>query len=200
MGSGMSGLALPIGFLVSVLGFFLLPRPFRTYVLAHELSHALWGLLMGAKVGKMKVGQNGGHVMLSKSNFLISLAPYFFPLYTGLAIAFWYGVGFFYDLSRWEAWWLAVVGLTWGFHVTFTVYMLTQKQPDVIENGQLFSYVIIYLANLLLVALWIILVGSPTFRETIVHFWADTASAYGWVWQKFAAGWQAIQPLFGQKS
>ena len=64
-----SGWALPAGFLVSVLGFFLLPQAFRTYVLGHELSHAIAGLLMGAKVGKMKVGRDGGHVELSKSNF-----------------------------------------------------------------------------------------------------------------------------------
>ena len=163
--SGWTIWALPLGFIVSAAGFFILPRPFRTYVLAHELTHAGWGLLMGAKVGKMKVGKNGGHVMLSKSNFIISLAPYFFPLYTGLVIAIWCGAGCFTDVSRYEPWGLAAVGLTWGFHVTFTIYMLSQQQPDIQENGRLFSYVIIYLANLFFVALWIIVIGAPTFRS-----------------------------------
>ncbi|MCC7300261.1 MAG: hypothetical protein IT583_04205, partial [Verrucomicrobia bacterium] len=65
--------------------------------------------------------------------------------------------------AAFEPWWLAAVGLTWGFHVTFTVYMLSQHQPDIQENGRIFSYAIIYLANLFIVALWIIVIGTPTF-------------------------------------
>ena len=180
---GWTAWAIPAGFAGSVLGFFLLPRPFRTYVLAHELTHAGWGLLMGAKIGKMKVGKNGGHVMLSKSNFIISLAPYFFPFYTGLVIALWYGAGCFLDLSAYESWWLAAVGLTWGFHVTFTVYMLSQRQPDVQENGRLFSYVIIYLANLFFVAIWIVMIGSPTFSGAWELLKPEVCVAYAWVWE-----------------
>lgn len=194
--SGWTDWALPVGFLVSVLGFFLLPRAFRTYVLGHELTHAFWGMLFGAKVGKMKVGKEGGHVMLSKSNFLISLAPYFFPFYTALVIALWYGIGFFRDVSSCEAWWLGAVGLTWGFHVTFTVYMLSQRQPDVLENGRLFSYVIIYLANLFFVALWMIALGAPTFQAAAQSLSAETLAAYNVVWAATLAAWSTISGVF----
>jgi len=194
--SGWTDWALPIGFLLSVLGFFLLPQAFRTYVLGHELTHALWGMLMGAKVGKMKVGKEGGHVMLSKSNFIISLAPYFFPFYTGVAIALWYGIGVFCDPSAYTAWWLALIGLTWGFHVTFTVYMLSQRQPDVQENGRLFSYVIIYLANLFFVALWMIALGDPTFKAAVQLLSVETLAAYGAVWSLALIGWATLAELF----
>jgi hypothetical protein len=197
--SGWTAWAVPAGFAVSVLGFFILPRPFRTYVLAHELTHAVWGMLFGAKVGKMKVGKTGGHVMLSKSNFIISLAPYFFPFYTGLVIALWYAAGIFADLSAYEPWWLAAVGLTWGFHVTFTVYMLTQSQPDVQENGRLFSYVIIYLANIFFAALWMILFGPPTFCGTGKLILSETLTAYKWVGTALLAGWNHLKPLLPQK-
>ena len=102
--SGLLGWALPGGFLVSGFCFFILPQAFRTYVLGHELTHALWGMLMGAKIGKMKVGKEGGYVELSKSNFLVSLAPYFFPFYTAVVIAFWYAFAFFFDVSSGEVW------------------------------------------------------------------------------------------------
>jgi hypothetical protein len=193
--SGWTDWALPAGFAVSVLGFFVLPRPFRTYVLAHELTHAVWGLLMGAKVGKMKVGPNGGHVMLSKSNFLISLAPYFFPFYTGLVIAVWFAAGFFFDLSAVEPWWLAAVGLTWGFHVTFTVYMLSQCQPDVQENGRIFSYVIIYLANLFFISLWIVALSTPTFSNAWTLLSMETCAAYTGLWTLLLAGWAWFMSL-----
>ncbi len=191
--SGWTDWALPVGFLVSVLGFFLLPQAFRTYVLGHELTHALWGMLMGAKVGKMKVGKEGGHVMLSKSNFLVSLAPYFFPFYTAVVIAVWYGAGFFLDVSPYEAWWLMVVGMTWGFHVTFTVYMLSQRQPDVVENGRLFSYVIIYLANLFFVALWMIALGEPTFKAAAESLSTETPAAYSTVWTSARTFFQGLE-------
>lgn len=187
--SGWADWALPVGFLVSVLGFFLLPQAFRTYVLGHELTHALSGLLMGAKVGKMKVGREGGHVELSKSNFIISLAPYFFPFYTALVIAVWYATGFFWEMNPSEAWWLMAVGMTWGFHVTFTVYMLSQRQPDVVGNGRIFSYVIIYLANLFFVVLWMIVLGEPTFRSAAESLSAEILAAYGAVWAVILAGW-----------
>lgn len=198
-GSGWTAWAVPSGFAVSVLGFFILPRPFRTYVLAHELTHAVWGMIFGAKVGKMKVGKDGGHVMLSKSNFIISLAPYFFPFYTGLVIALWYAAGFFIDLRAYEPWWLAAVGLTWGFHVTFTVYMLSQCQPDIQENGRLFSYVIIYLANIFFAVLWMILFGPPTFRGAGEILIPETLTAYKWVGAALLNGWTYLKALLPQK-
>ncbi len=193
--SGWNDWALPVGFLVSVLGFFLLPQAFRTYVLGHELTHALWGMLMGAKVGRIRVGKTGGHVELSKSNFLVSLAPYFFPFYTVVLIAVWYGVGFFVDLGSYELWWLAGVGLTWGFHVTFTVYMLSQHQPDVQENGKIFSGIIIYLANLLVVSLWMIMIGTPTFAEAWSLLFPETVYAYHATWSVALSGWAYFRAL-----
>jgi hypothetical protein len=186
--------ALPAGFLVSVVGFFLLPQAFRTYVLGHEMTHAITGLLMGAKVSRMKVGRDGGHVELSKSNFVIALAPYFFPFYTGLVIAFWYGLGLIWNMDSLEAVWLGLVGLTWGFHVTYTVYMLSQHQPDVQENGRLFSYTVIYLANLLVVMLWMILIGEPTFEKAWLILSEQAFIAYQAVWNTILTGWNTLVP------
>ena len=91
-------------------------------------------------------------------------------------------------MSPYEAWWLLAVGMTWGFHLTFTVYMLTQEQPDVLENGRFFSYVIIYLANLFVVALWMILIGDPTFQAATELLFSETFVAYKTVWVATLAG------------
>ena len=58
--------------------FLLLPKPMWLYVFGHELTHALWTWLFGGQVKKMKVSSEGGHVVVSKTNFVIALAPYFF--------------------------------------------------------------------------------------------------------------------------
>jgi hypothetical protein len=160
-----AGLAMTGGFLLWVIVFFVLPRPFRTYVLAHELTHALWGLLMGARVARIRVGESRGSVELSKTNFLITLAPYFFPLYTVLVVMA-YGIGaVFADLTPYYLWWLGAVGFTWGFHVTFTVAALLQRQSDIQAQGHVFAYAVIALMNLLGMVLWMVMVTDVTLQD-----------------------------------
>jgi tellurite resistance protein TehA-like permease len=64
----------------------LLPRPMWVYVFGHELTHALWAWLFGGRVKKFKATSQGGHVVITKNNFLITLAPYFFPLYVAVVV------------------------------------------------------------------------------------------------------------------
>ena len=66
--------------------FLMLPKPMWLYVLGHEFTHALWTWLFGGQVKKMKVTAKGGHVLISKTNFVIALAPYFFPFYAAIVI------------------------------------------------------------------------------------------------------------------
>lgn len=193
--SGWEVWALPIGFVAWVLVFFILPRPARTYVLGHELTHAMWALMMGSRVGKMKVGKSGGHVELSKSNFIITLAPYFFPFYTFLVIAAYYVAGFMIDVEPYRIWWLGAVGLTWSFHVTFTLHMLSQHQPDVQEHGRIFSYAVIYAMNVIVIGIWMVMVGSPrfiTFGDLLGH---ETATTYNLATRMFTNVWVHIAQL-----
>lgn len=160
-----SAMALGGGYLLWLLVFFTLPRPFRTYVLAHELTHAIWGSVMGARVVRMSVKKHGGSVTLTKNNFLITLAPYFFPLYTAITVAGYYLLGLFTDVERYHLLWLGLVGFTWGFHFTFTIGSLLQHQSDIQLYGRLFSYSVIYLANILGACLWVVMVSSPRWRD-----------------------------------
>lgn len=186
---GWAAWSLPVGFLAWVLVFFLLPRPSRTYVLGHELTHALWAVMMGGRVGKMKVGKKGGHVELSKTNFIITLAPYFFPFYTTLIVAAYYIAGNWVDTNSQQAWWFAAVGLTWSFHITFTIHMLTQHQPDIQEHGRIFSFTVIYLMNVLVIALMMVLLGEPrflTFGDLLGH---NIALAYNHTIHVLGSAW-----------
>jgi hypothetical protein len=185
---------LALGFSVWLLFFFCLPRPVRTYVLAHELTHALWGWVMGAEIKRLRVGRGGGSVVLTRNNFLITLAPYFFPLYTMLVLAAYGLLSLFRDLRPYEPLWMSLIGLTWAFHLTFTIATLIQHQADIRENGRLFSYAVIYLFNVLGIGLWIVLVGSPTleaysravFGESI-RAWRVVGAAGGWIARRLAS-------------
>jgi len=180
------------GFALWLVLFFVLSRPVRTYVLAHELTHAFWGLMMGAKISKLRVSGRGGSVTLSKTNFLITLAPYFFPFYTMLVLAVRYALSFFFDLHTYEPFWLGLVGLTYAFHVTFTITTLMTRQPDIAEHGRLFSYAVIYLFNLLGVGLWIVGVAGPTLSFFSQELTRETTAAYGACAGQLVALWRGL--------
>lgn len=162
-----SAWALGGGFLFWLTAFFALPRPMRAYILAHELTHALWGALMGARVSRLHVSRASGSVTLSRNNVWITLAPYFFPLYTMLVIAAYHVLAVFFDVEAYAPVWLALIGCTWGFHLTFTLHTLLQRQSDIEACGHVFSYVLIYLLNVMGIALWIVMV-TPARLEDLV--------------------------------
>jgi len=161
----LPAVALIGGFLAWTVLFAFFPRPLRSYILAHELTHALWGLLMGASVSRIRVRGNHGSVVLSKTNFLITLAPYFFPLYTVLVILLYNILRQFYDLQPYALLWLGLVGFSWAFHATFTVNALLQRQTDIQQQGRIFSYTFIYLANVLGICLWILFVTQAGWHD-----------------------------------
>ena len=173
-------LALVGGGLIWTLLFMIFPQPLRSYILAHELTHALWGLLMGASISKIRVRADHGSVVLSKTNFLITLAPYFFPFYTVLVILVYHLLGIFYDVQPYALFWLALVGFTWAFHATFTVNALLQHQSDIQQQGRLFSYTFIYLANILGICFWVLLVTQAGWRDFAVLL--DQHGRIAWHW------------------
>lgn len=140
-------------------------HPVKTYVLGHELTHAIWGLLFGALPSKLRVSASGGSVNLTKSNMLITLAPYFFPFYTFLVIVVALITSAFIRPLPFLPLWMFAVGFTWAFHALFTLETLAQRQPDVKLYGRIFSWVFIFLANVALVLVFLASTTSLTFAQ-----------------------------------
>ena len=140
-------------------------HPVKTYVLGHELTHALWGLLFGAMPSKLRVSAAGGSVNLTKSNMLITLAPYFFPFYTFLVIVVALITSAFIRPLPCLPLWMFAVGFTWAFHALFTLETLAQRQPDVKLYGRIFSWVFIFLANVALILVFLASTTSLSFGQ-----------------------------------
>ena len=140
-----------------------LPHPVRTYVFGHELTHALWGLFFGARPSDVRVSASGGSVRLSKTNLLITLAPYFFPFYTFLVIVAALVTYAFLRPLPFLPLWMFLIGFTWAFHALFTLETLTQRQPDVKLYGRIFSWTFIYLVNVSVVLVWLASMTALTF-------------------------------------
>ncbi len=166
------------GYFLWLVMWFFMPQPVRTYVVAHELTHALWGLFFGSRVRNLQITSRGGSVSLSKTNLLITLAPYFFPFYTVIVILLRLLIGLFIDPVPLPLLWLFLVGLTWGFHVCFTIQSLMIEQPDINEYGRLFSYTVIYLFNLAGVGLWVVCTTSASFGAFYASLLLHTSAVY----------------------
>ena len=170
-----------------------LSHPVKTYVLGHELTHAIWGVMFGAKASDVRVTESGGSVRLTKSNMLITLAPYFFPFYTFVVIVVALITYAFLRPLPYLPLWLFLVGFTWAFHALFTVQTLMQRQPDIKEYGRLFSWTFIFLANVALVLLWLVLATPMTFVQLwssllsrFVSAYASVGAAAAWLWKLVA--------------
>lgn len=155
-----------------------LPAPVRVYVLGHELTHAVWALLFGARVSGLKVGLRGGEVTVSKSNVWITLAPYFFPFYTFVVLLISVLVRMLVKPFPCPNAWLFAIGFTWCFHAIFTVRALSQEQPDVDEYGRIFSWAFIWIANMAGLFLGLIAVTPLTFRQAGRLAWVTASSFY----------------------
>jgi hypothetical protein len=146
-----------LGVVLWLIAFMGLPRPLLLYVFGHELTHAVWIWLMGGRVSRFRVGREGGHVVTNRTNFWIALAPYFFPLYSILALAIYGALGLFANMHPHGRILYAVIGATWAFHLTFTLWMIPKNQTDLRDHGTFFSLVVIYLMNLVLLCVMLII-------------------------------------------
>jgi len=177
------------GVVLWAIAFVGLPRPIYLYVLGHELTHAIFVYLCGGKVTKFQVNSTGGHIITNRNNVLISLSPYFFPLYSTVTILIFGIVGLFTDLSAvypnsilfghvdfsWSWLLFLLIGFTWAFHFTFTAWMISKDQPDLKQNGTFFSLTVIYLINLLILSAFMILASKATSRHDFHQNWVENA-------------------------
>lgn len=153
--------------------YLLLPRPMWLYVFGHELTHALWVWLFGGRVKRFKASSEGGHVIVDKTNFLIALAPYFFPLYAVMVVLIFVVGHVGWNWRGYLVWFHLFVGAAYAFHISLTAQTLQTRQTDITSQGYLFSAVVIFLGNAL-----VLLIGIPLLTAKV-----DLATMIGW-WLK----------------
>ena len=142
-------------------------RPVRLYVFGHELSHAIVALCLGGKIYKFEFTAQGGYVETNKTNTWISLAPYLIPIYSLFVMLIFGVAAYFADLHttnqipvfwhhipfKFDRLFYICLGLTWAFHITYTVVALRAEQSDLTRNGEFFSIMLIAVINAALLML-----------------------------------------------
>jgi hypothetical protein len=153
--------------------FIILPKPMWIYVLGHELTHAVWAWLFGGEVKRMKVTSKGGHVIVTKTNFVIALAPYFFPLYAALVVAVFVTGHLIWGWNPFRVWFHLLLGAAYAFHVTLTLYILQSRQTDITEHGYLFSAAVIFLGNAAVLLFGLPLLAAKVNYVAMIRWWGE---------------------------
>ncbi|MBQ9727781.1 MAG: hypothetical protein IJV65_09795 [Kiritimatiellae bacterium] len=166
------------------LAYFLFRIPPRPYVAVHEATHALVGLLFGARVSRMRIGEESGSVDVSRSNAAILLAPYFLPL-PAVAVLLVFGLGCAVAPLRGTAAgavFAVLAGLAWGFHFCFTLNALLQPQTDLDAYGFFFSCVSLFFLNAVLLYFSLLAFGAASLPEGLRLLSDSIGRSYEWLW------------------
>jgi hypothetical protein len=154
----------------------------------HELTHCLFAWLTGNKVGEIKVTlRGGGHMtVIGSANWLIDVAPYFFP--TGAAVLL--VLSAFVPLLE-PFVWQFTIGIGLCYHFTSTLAKTHPEQTDLQKAGFLFCWMFLPAANVLGLGLilaiahagwsgvshWLSMVSQAPWNTTIFHWvglWGST--------------------------
>ncbi|MCS7062445.1 MAG: hypothetical protein NZM04_00105 [Methylacidiphilales bacterium] len=169
-----------------LIAYLILPKPFWLYVFGHELTHVLAVYMSRGKVYDFKVTSQGGHVRSDRMNWWIALSPYCVPIYTLLWIFLWWCGDFYFSGDLWHSLLFLGIGLTWGFHLTFTLAVLHNQQPDLADQGYIFSLIVILAFNLFFFTLlFVILSKEITATQFLSMLWNESVICYSSVWKFF---------------
>lgn len=139
--------AFSIGIIIGVIVwiiFFRRPNFFTTF--EHEFCHLVVGLAFLKKPRLFMASEKrGGVVQLYGDNFLISLAPYFLPIFSYLILPF-----YFLIESRFKVYFLMVLGITAIYHLLSNIFnQFSYTQSDIKASGRVFSTIFLLFANLI---------------------------------------------------
>ncbi len=168
--------------------FLFLPQSTWLYVLGHELTHVVWSWGFGGKLKKFSASSRGGYVVVTKSNSLVALAPYFFPIYAMIVVLVFAPMNAFWPQPKLVPVFHLLLGVAYAFHVTWTWEIVRTDQSDITSQGYVFSAVIILLGNLLILVFGIaLLAGKPDGMEVATTWGNEIGRSYVWIWKQLTA-------------
>lgn len=141
------------GIILYMLMHILIYKPNFFYTFGHEAVHILATWLCGGHVTSFNVSGSGGSVTTSKTNFFIELSPYFIPLYTIILIILIPFLKHRVEEPNIIPFYIFSLGFTLGMHLIMTAESLKIRQTDILRSGYVFSYLVIYIANIIIIFL-----------------------------------------------
>ncbi len=149
--------------------------------LEHESTHALFALLTGHRIVgfRASVGRGGEVRFTGKGNWLIVVAPYFFP--TAALLLFLVAYLLPFPGLPWQSF---LMGVALGYHVVSTYRETHKDQTDIQQLGMTFCWLFLPAANLAVVGLLISFAHGGS--EELSQWLSDCAEPLSrWIeWQR----------------
>lgn len=121
-------------------------------IVSHELTHALFAYLTCHWVGRIRLNpdDSGGSMTLrGRGNWLITLSPYFFPLFTVLFMLIMPALLSAFEGKFEKLLIYAIYGFFAAYYWATVISQVHTEQTDIIREGFFFSGIIIVGGNLL---------------------------------------------------
>lgn len=152
-------------------------KPTYLYVLGHEAVHAGTAWLFGGRIKSFKVSEKGGSVSTDKTNAVIELSPYFVPIYAILICVVYFIIASSYNIDG--SFFVFLIGFALAFHVISTIEVMKIRQPDIVKSGYIFSIVLVYTLNIIIIAcIFALLFTSFSLKKFFFNSWNDVRMAY----------------------
>ncbi len=133
-----------VGFLSGALFWTVLRKKLGFFgVFEHELTHLVMGLVMFQKPEAFFATASRGHVRVGGKNFLVDLAPYYFPTFSVILLLV-------FPLLKESAYpvYFAALGFMTGYHLVSKLIDFKFYQGDIRVSGKAFSVVFCLFAGL----------------------------------------------------
>lgn len=123
---------------------------------AHELTHLIFALITFNRIEGFSATKDGGAVSYKgNSNWLTSLSPYFFPLYTALFVI----LSLFID-QRYQVYFDHLIVISYLFFIISLVQQFSYRQTDIVKSGYVFSTVFLVIMNGLILLFLVYFLGD----------------------------------------
>ncbi len=152
-------------------------KPTYLYVLGHESVHAGLAWVFGGKIKSFKVSEEGGSVGTDKSNFVIELGPYFIPIYAIIITVVYFVVASSYNISG--GLFVFLIGFTLAMHMISTIEVMKIRQPDIVKSGYLFSIVLVYILNIVVISfIFSLMFQTFSMHKFTIDLWDQSKYIY----------------------
>jgi hypothetical protein len=168
------------GVLIYILVERLISKPMWLYIVGHELTHAVSGILSGAKIHSIHAGSKDGEVHLSKSNAFIALSPYVVPFYAVIVVVLYAAARRWWNPPQILPTFQLLLGFTLALHFSLTFTAVHGQQSDLKVVGFFLSTILIAVGNALILGLLAVslFAKTPTLRRYLMETGRQTASIW----------------------
>ena len=123
---------------------------------AHELTHLLFALITFNKIEGFSASDNGGAVTYrGRTNWLTSLSPYFFPIYT----VFFIGLSLVIN-QQYQVYINHLIVISYLFFLLTLFQQFSFSQTDISKSGYVFSCVFLLIMNVLIMLFILFYLGD----------------------------------------